>query len=161
MPARARRSGDQPVMSHPSKVTRPPRAGRSPIAVLSSVVLPTPLRPMRQTSWPEPTSRSTPHSTWDSPYATSSPLMDSIARLAPPAEVDLEDARIALHLLHRPLAEHGALVEHGDLACDLPHELHVVLDDEDRPVRGDHLEQLTRSRGLLVGHAGDRLVHQQ
>src|SRR3989441_2230802 len=161
MPARARRSGDQAVMSAPSKVTRPLRTGRRPIAVLSSVVFPTPLRPMRQTSSPGPTSRSTPQSTCDWPYATSSPLMDSIGRLAPASEIDLEDARIALDLLYRALAEHRPLMEHRDLAGDLPHEFHVVLDDEDRPVGGDRLEQLPRPRGLLVGHAGDRLVHQQ
>src|SRR5574341_1730655 len=126
MPARARRSEVHDVMSAPSKTTRPRRAGRRPIAVLSSVVFPTPLRPMRQTSSPAPTSRSTLQSTCDSPYATSNPSMDSIDRLAPAPEVDLQDARIVLHLLDRPLAEHRALMEHGDLAGDLAHELHVV-----------------------------------
>jgi len=67
MPARARRSGDQRVMSAPSKVTRPPRAGKSPMIVLSTVVLPMPLRPMRQTTRPDGTSTSTSHSTCDSP----------------------------------------------------------------------------------------------
>src|SRR6267143_204592 len=140
MPARARRSGDQPVISVPSKVTRPRRAGRSPIAVLSSVVLPTPLRPMRQTSSPAPTARSTPHSTCEPPYATSSRLMDSIGPLAPAPDVDLEDTRIVLDLLDRPFAEHHPLVEHRHPARDLPDELHVVLDHEDRPIRGDLLE---------------------
>src|SRR6266478_5230049 len=87
--------------------------------------------------------------------------MDSIGPLAATAEIDLEDTRIALDLLDWPLAQHGPLVEHGDLAGDLPHELHVVLDDENRAVRGDRLEQLTRARGLFVGHPGDRLIDQQ
>src|SRR6185369_3769299 len=44
------------------------------------------------------------------------------ARTATLAQVDLEDAWILLHLLHRALAEHGALVEDGDRAGDLAHE---------------------------------------
>ena len=36
-----------------------------------------------------------------------------------------------------------------------------MLDDEDRPVRGDLLEQRAGARRLLVGHAGHGLVHEQ
>src|SRR6185369_208157 len=151
MPARARRSGDHVVMSAPSNVTRPPRTGKSPIVVLSRVVLPTPLRPIRQTSSPARTSRSTPQSTCDWPYATSRPLMDSIGPFALAPQVHLEDARIVLDLLDRALAQHRPLVEHRHRARDLPHELHVVLDDEHRAVRGDRLQQLARPLGLLVG----------
>src|SRR5206468_11264572 len=120
-----------------------------------------PLRPIKLTSSPAPASRSTPQSTWDSPWATSSPLMDSISRLAPPPEIDLEDARIALDLLHRPLAENRSLVQDCHLASDLPDERHVVLDDEDRPIGGDRLEQRAGPRSLLVGHARDRFVHEE
>src|SRR5712692_7511032 len=87
--------------------------------------------------------------------------MDSIGRLAPPPEIDLEDARIALDLLHRPLAEDRPQVQDRHLASNLPDELHVVLDDEDRPVGGDRLEQPAGPRSLLVGHARDRLVHEE
>src|SRR2546426_11474548 len=87
--------------------------------------------------------------------------MDSIGRLAPPPEVDLEDARVALPLLDRPLAEDGPLVEDRHLAGDLPDELHVVLDDEHRPVGGDRLQQRARPRRFLVGHTRDRLVHEE
>src|SRR5215470_15393547 len=128
MPARARRSDDQRVMSAPSNITRPPRTGKSPITALSSVVLPTPLRPMRQSTSPAETRRSTPHSTCEPPYATSSRSTASIGRLAAAPDVHLEHARVRLHLIHRPLTQHGALVEHGHLAGDLSHELHVVLD---------------------------------
>jgi len=40
---------------------------------LSSVVLPTPFRPMRQTTLASGTWSETSHSTWLSPYATSRP----------------------------------------------------------------------------------------
>ena len=43
------------------------RADRRPIAARSRVVLPTPLRPMRQTTDPLGTSRSTPHRTCEPP----------------------------------------------------------------------------------------------
>src|SRR4030095_11921889 len=87
--------------------------------------------------------------------------MDSIGRLAPPPQIDLEDARIVLDLLDRPLAENGPLVEHRHLARDLPDELHVVLDDEHRAVNRDRLEQLAGPGSLLVGHPGDRLLDQE
>src|SRR2546430_17384599 len=117
MPARARRSDDQRVMSAPSKLTRPPRAGSRPITVLSSVVLPTPLRPIRQRTWPWATDRWTPQSTCEPPKATSSRSTVSIGRLAAAPEVDLEPARIRLHLLHRALHQHRALVKPVDLAA--------------------------------------------
>ena len=130
--------------------------------VLSSVVLPTPLRPIRQTSSPGP------HLEVDAPEHLGLAVGgvepangQHRRRLAPPPEVDLEDPRVALDLLHRPLAEDRALVEHGHLAGDLPDELHVVLDDQHRSVGRDRLEQLAGARRLLVGHAGHRLVHEQ
>ena len=63
----ARSSGRRPTRSVPSKLIRPERAGKSPMIDFSSVVLPTPLRPMRQTTLPAGTSRATSHSTWLSP----------------------------------------------------------------------------------------------
>src|SRR5438552_15120674 len=135
MPARTRRSVGHLVISTPSNTTRPPRAGIRPITVLSSVVFPTPLRPMRHTTLFAGTVRSTDQSTWDSPYATSRPSTVSMGLLAV-AEVDLEDAWIRLHLLHGAFAEDGPLMQHGDLARDLADELHVVLDDQHRAVRG-------------------------
>src|SRR5205809_718266 len=137
-------------MSAPSSDTRPPRAGNRPMIVFNSVVLPTPLRPMRHTTLFAGTVRSTPHSTCDSPYAASTPSTVSM-RLLPLSEVDLEHARIGLHLVDRSLAQHGALMKDRHLAGDLAHELHVVLDDQHRAVRGDRLEQLAGARGLLFG----------
>src|SRR5438876_2778946 len=160
MPARTRRSVDHRVMSAPSNITRPPRAGISPMTVLSNVVLPTPLRPMRQTTLFAGTVRSTPHSTCDSPYVASTRSTVSM-NVFPLPEVHLEHARIGLHLVDRALAQHGALMEHRHLARDLADELHVVLDHEHRAVGGDRLEQFARARGFLVGHAGHGLVHEQ
>ena len=62
---------------------------------------------------------------------------------------------------HRPLGEHAALVQHRDLARDLLDEGHVVLDHHERVLAGERQEQLAGALGLLVAHAGDRLVEQQ
>src|SRR5438067_1797268 len=149
-------------MSAPSSVTRPPRTGSRPMIVFRSVVLPTPLRPIRQTTLFAGTVRSTLHSTCDSPYAASTRSTASMGDLFfPLPEVDLEHARIGLDLVDRAFAEHGALVQHRHLARDLADEFHVVLDHQHRTVGGDRLEQLPGASGLLVGHAGDRLVDEQ
>src|SRR5437867_5139947 len=150
MPARTRRSVDHRVMSAPSNITRPPRAGISPMTVLSNVVLPTPLRPMRQTTLFAGTLRSTLHNTCDSPYAASSCSTVSMLFLSM-SEIDLEHARIGLDLVDGSLAQHRPLVKDRHLARDLTDELHVVLDDEHRAVGGDRLEQLAGAHRFLVG----------
>ena len=52
-------------------------------------------------------------------------------------------------------------MQHGDRLGDRPHELHVVLDDDDRVLAGERQQQLRRALGFLRRHAGDRLVDQQ
>ena len=65
--ARARISGRACVRSMPLNETVPLDGRNCPMMLLSSVVLPTPLRPIRQTSFPAGTSRSTPRRTAVSP----------------------------------------------------------------------------------------------
>jgi hypothetical protein len=64
MPLRARISARLLAMSLPMKPILPERIGSAPITLLSSVVLPTPFRPIKQTHEPSGTSRSTSHSVW-------------------------------------------------------------------------------------------------
>src|SRR5438105_13748564 len=118
MPPRTRRSVGHRVMSAPSRVMRPPRTGINPMTALSSVVFPTPFRPMRQTTLFAGTVSATLHRTWDSPYAASSPSTVSMG-FFPVPEIDLEDARIRLDLIDGPLAQHGALMQHRHLPRDL------------------------------------------
>ena len=54
-----------------------------------------------------------------------------------------------------------AFVKHRDDAGEVAEEVHVVLDDHDRAVLRDLLEQLAGSAALALAHAGDRLVEQQ
>src|SRR5438874_12323725 len=56
------------MVSAPSIFTEPVRRGTIPMIDFMVVVLPAPLRPTSVTSSPLRTSRSTPCSTWDSPY---------------------------------------------------------------------------------------------
>ena len=67
MPARATRYGGQPVMSRDLKRTWPALGGVSPMTERIVVVLPTPLRPSRQTHSPALTSSEMPNSTRLSP----------------------------------------------------------------------------------------------
>ena len=64
MPARAIRWGGQPATSWPCQTTRPARGGVRPMIERRVVVLPTPLRPSRQTHSPGATSSEMPNSTW-------------------------------------------------------------------------------------------------
>src|SRR3982751_3729557 len=121
MPARARASGRAAVMSLPSKLTRPDRGRSRPMTLFSSVVLPTPLRPIRQTSSPGRTSRLTSRRMSVSPCDADRFSIRSMF-VAALSQVDLDDLRVALHLLHRPLAEDLPLVQHGDAHGDLAHE---------------------------------------
>jgi hypothetical protein len=52
------------VMSRPSNDTVPARTGTTPIRHLSSVVLPTPLRPSKAVTLPAGTSKLTSRSVW-------------------------------------------------------------------------------------------------
>src|SRR5437763_10878325 len=160
MPARARTSGVVLVRSLPSKRTRPERGLSRPMTLLSSVVLPTPLRPMRHTSCPGPTSRSTPRRISVSPYATCNCSIRSMG-LSVLAEIDLDDLGVALDFLHCTLAKYLPLVKHRDLAGDLPDEGHVVVDDDERVFAGHRLKEFAGALGFARRHAGDGLVNQE
>src|SRR5437667_289853 len=54
-------------MSSPRKRTVPALAGKAPVMMLNSVVLPQPVGPMMQRSSPAPTDRFTPRKTWSPP----------------------------------------------------------------------------------------------
>src|SRR5262245_57685135 len=133
--------------------------------VLSSVVLPTQFRPIRHTTPPAGTlgTRSTApgfRRRRRSGRGSQARAASAIAVTAP-AQVDLHHPLVTLDLIHRPLAEHAALVEHGDGAGDAPHELHVVLDDEHGALLGDTLAAAPRLLRLLVRHARHRLVDEE
>src|ERR1700687_511615 len=160
MPSRARWSVDSALSGCSSRLTRPARNANSPMMLLRSVVLPTPLRPIRQTAEPVGTVRLTSRRTNPSPYETLIFSMLSMGALFPP-EINFDDARMPLDLIDGAFEEQCALVQHGDSPGNLAHEGHVVLDDQDGLILCDRLQQLTCLLGLIVGHTGYGFVDQQ
>src|SRR5574337_753931 len=77
------------------------------------------------------------------------------------AEVDLAHPRVGGDRRGRVLGEHRAADQHRDPLGEAEHQVHVVLDQQDRHLarqRGDGLEQRA---ALAGGNAGGRLVEQQ
>ncbi len=52
-------------------------------------------------------------------------------------------------------------MQHGDPRREAAHEVHVVLDDDDRAIRGDPPEEFARGGSLVLAHAGDGLIEEQ
>ena len=77
IPARLRASGVSAVMSTPSRSTVPPSGRTKPDRSSNKVVLPAPLGPMRPTTSPLETDRSTPSTAATDPYRFTSPLAAS------------------------------------------------------------------------------------
>src|SRR5437762_2595545 len=162
MPARARTSGAAPVSSLPLNRIWPARGLSRPIMLLSSVLLPTPLRPIRQTSSFGPTSRSMSRRTTDSPYATDQFwICNSVIFVPVLTQVDFDHLRVALYLVHRALAQRLAFVQHGHAVRDLADEGHVVIDDDQRVLAGHRQQQLAGSLRLARRHPRDGLVDQE
>src|SRR6266853_364915 len=57
-------------------------------------------------------------------------------------EIDLVHALVPGDLLRRPLDQHFALHQNGDALREAEHQIHVVLDDQDRDVLGELVEHL-------------------
>src|SRR5262249_49183425 len=139
--------------------------------VASTVVLPTPLRPMIETVSLAPSAKRISSSTTVSPYPartlsrSSAPLamMHSLAAAAMAflAEIDRSDLLVIHDLVGSALREHGTLHQNGDLFGKTKDDVHVVLDDQHCNVGiecGDHVEDKVAFRGR---HAGRRLVEKK
>src|SRR5947207_8238906 len=99
------------------------------------VVLPAPLRPTRQTSWPAATSREMPRrmrELWMSTLRWSMASMSVSAReLADPlADDGGDDLGVAEEFRRRFVGQHAALLQRDDAARVFGDEVHVVLDQD-------------------------------
>ena len=92
------------------------------------------------------------------------------AGLVAAAVLDLGHAGAGIDLLHPAVGAHGvgraghqhfALVHHGDGVREAEHAVDVVLDDQDRNVGGDVLDEVRDPLALGGGKARQRLVQQQ
>src|SRR5258706_8520820 len=110
-----------------------------PLIVARSVVLPTPLRPSTASEPRSGTSSATSSRITVSPYPARSPCKCSASAMRL-AQVDVAHAAIGRDLVGAALDQHLPLHEHGDATGEAEHEVHVVLDDEDRDIAGQRAE---------------------
>src|SRR5436305_14361926 len=102
------------MVSAPSIFTEPVRRGTIPMIDFMVVVLPAPLRPTSVTSSPLRTSRSTPCSTWDSPYHACSLATESSASRMLGAQVRRDHGRMLRARLVGAFGKHLASPQNGD-----------------------------------------------
>src|SRR5579863_6072031 len=138
-----------------------PAVGRTrPEIVLSVVVLPAPLPPIRATISPASTLNEMPFNTSMCPYDTLK--RSTLSMSVPPAEIGLDHQRIALNVRRRPFGDLLAEIEHCDAVADAHDEPHIVFDQEDGDAAalepGDGIQQHHAFRHV---HAGRRFVEQE
>src|SRR5688572_18186444 len=103
-----------------------------PISVASKVLFPTPFLPSTASAPPAGSASSMSSSTTVSPYPARTPERLSASGIARFAQVHLPHALVAGDFLGGAFDEHLALHQHADAPREAEHQLHVVLDDEDR-----------------------------
>src|SRR4051794_35315663 len=96
--------------------------------VRSSVLLPTPLRPRTARLWLAPSESEMPSSTTASPYPERTSRSSSMGL----SQVHLAHARIASDLVGGSFEQDAAADHHDDAAREAEHDVHVVLDEENR-----------------------------
>src|SRR5207248_4415506 len=113
------------------------------ITDFSVVVLPAPLRPSSVTTSPAWTSKTTPCRTWDSPYQAcrSRTASSGVRSRMAGAHVGLDHLRIARHARIIALGQHLAARQDGDGVRQVLDDAQIVLDHEDRAIRGHALDQ--------------------
>src|SRR5438067_5097022 len=162
MPSRATASGERLAMLLPANAILPLRL-TVPDTARSVVVLPAPFGPRTATSSPSPTSSETPCSARIWPYRASTSSSSSRELLGIRPEVGLDHRRVVLHLARRAARDPAAEVEHVHAVGDTHHQLHVVLDQQDRQleVLAHPADQRAELSDLLVVQASRRLVQEQ
>src|SRR5581483_737111 len=171
-PSRAMASELAREISLPSNAIAPERLAMMPMIDLSVVVLPAPLRPSSVTTSPSRTSRSTPCSTWDSPYHACRLRTDSVVFAAVAAgvagaastmigsEIGFFHALVFRQFGIAALGEHPAPRQHGDDVRKRSDDAQIMLDHQDGVALRDALDQRRNAIDVLVSHAGGRFVEQ-
>src|SRR2546425_86640 len=151
------RSGVSPVMFRPRNRMHPAAGRSNPITDESVVVLPAPLGPSTPTISPSRTSSETPLTAATPPYRVSSPSTLSTTGL--PSEVGFDDTLVGLDLAGRAFGDLLPEVQDGDPIGDAHHEVHRVLDEEDRRAELAQAPDVLREPlELQRAHARGRLV---
>src|SRR6185437_2231103 len=140
-PARTMAGVGRRAIDLPSNLMSPDDAGRRPMTVFNSVLLPAPLAPISATISPAPTVSETPCSTFVRPWPLATPSSSSSADMLA-SQIGLDDARIAAHHVARPFGHFLAVIHHHDVIGEAHDEAHVVLDQKHRDAeRGDAQHQ--------------------
>src|SRR5215472_15347707 len=129
--------------------------------IVASSVFPTPLRPRTASDPRSGSENAISSSTTVSPYPARTSFRTSASAMALLAEVHLVHALVLADLLGRAFDQHLALNQHGDALREPKHEIHVVLDDEDRDLLRQAVQHLEDAMGFERGHARRRLVEEQ
>src|SRR5262245_52433115 len=103
--------------------------------VSSSVDLPTPLRPSSARLPPSGTANVMPSSTPEAPEPPrTSSSASSASAMTRPAQIDLAHPRVGSDLLRCALDQDAPADHHDDALREAEHDVHVVLDEQDRDV---------------------------
>ena len=133
----------------------------SPISVLTSVVLPAPLRPSSASERPSARLRSRPEKTRASPY----PALKTSRRAAQPcasvSEIGFAHAGVGGDFGWRAFHQQAAGDQNGNARREAKHQIHVVLDQQDRHVGGQPGQRGEHLGPLADRHAGGRFVEKQ
>src|SRR5262245_25379586 len=132
-------------MSRPEKVIEPAVGVTVPEMHLKSVVLPAPLGPTMDTKSPSAMAIDTPPRAVSPPYPACT--FSSVSTSAPfPAEVGLDDARLARHGIRRALRQHGPVIQHDEAVREAHHGMHCMLDDDNGNPVGSELTDYAQHR---------------
>src|SRR5260221_6927468 len=101
------------------------------------VVLPAPLRPIRQTISPLATSMLMSCNTWLEPYQAFRLLTCNIRSVLPLAKIDPLHRLVLANLQGRSFRQQFAMMQHQDTVANPQHEFHLVLDQDDRALAGE------------------------
>src|SRR5258705_1257676 len=138
---------------------RPARGATRPLATLSTVDLPAPLGPTRQTTVvagtftvsPRRTSAARPYPAW----------MSMSSSMGSAAKVGLEDRRVGPDHRRRAFRDQPAAVGHDDVVADAHDHVHVVLDDDEGlALRVELAHERAEAVDQRRVHAARRLVEQ-
>src|SRR6266404_773201 len=152
------------VTSVPSRKMWPDTSGSSPTTLFRSVLFPAPFAPMIVTTWPFGISNETSRTAWIAPYDMFTQSSFNIASLLRcfRAEIGLDDPLVGLNYRGRPFRDLDPVVEYDNVVGDRHHQIHVMLDHQDRDAElADLDDQPAKLSRLLWVQAGGRFVEQE
>src|SRR5450755_1703886 len=148
-------------MSRPASAIVPARCRVTPTSVSMRVDLPAPFRPSRASEPPASMENDTPSRTMASPYPARKPSTRRSSGNARLPEIDRLHAAIARDFVVGALREQGSIHHHRNPRRKAEHEIHVVLDEEDRDIGGKRRERVEDFARLSGGHAGHGLIQEK